>query len=135
MAREVVDPLTCAVTSGTLYDTYTGTKIEIPGQVVQVDHRVAVKDAWRTNAAFWTLEERKRFYNDPLNLESTGGVTNDIKGFKNAKGWLPKKAYRCSYIAAQILVKDKYHLSVTPSEFETMADIIQDCPRDIPVIQ
>ena len=53
---------------------------------------------------------------------------NRSKGDADAATWLPKnKAFRCEYIARQVIVKGKYHLFVTAAEKDTMIRVLKPC--------
>jgi hypothetical protein len=63
----------CVVLSGVLLDRYSGETINfVRGNVtsmeVQIDHVVALSNAWQTGAFKLTLMQRTAFANDPLNL-------------------------------------------------------------------
>ncbi|HJV99762.1 MAG TPA: DUF1524 domain-containing protein [Arthrobacter sp.] len=123
----------CKVQSGTLADPYTGTTISFlrgtaTSSAVQIDHVVALSDAWQKGAQQLTVEQRTAFANDPLNLQSTDGPTNMKKGDGDAATWLPpNKGFRCEYVARQISVKATYSLWVTQAEHDAMARILADC--------
>ncbi|MCU1436129.1 MAG: calcium-binding protein [Pseudarthrobacter sp.] len=123
----------CKVQSGTLADPYTGTTISFlrgsaTSSAVQIDHVVALSDAWQKGAQQLTTEQRTAFANDPLNLQSTDGPTNIKKGDGDAATWLPpNKGFRCEYVARQISVKATYSLWVTQAEHDAMARILADC--------
>jgi len=124
----------CLVLSGTLLDPYTGTTIAfLRGQStsakVQIDHVVALSDAWQKGAQPWSTSRRTAFANDSLNLLAVDGPTNARKGDGDAATWLPpNKAYRCSYAARQVAVKAKYGLWVTGAERDALARILVTCP-------
>lgn len=123
----------CKVQSGTLADPYTGTSINFvrgaaTSTAVQIDHVVALSDAWQKGAQQLTLEQRTALANDPLNLQATDGPTNQQKGDGDAATWLPpNKGFRCEYVARQISVKATYGLWVTQAEHDAMARILGDC--------
>lgn len=123
----------CKVQSGTLADPYTGTTIDFlrgaaTSSAVQIDHVVALSDAWQKGAQQLTAEQRTAFANDPLNLQSTDGPTNMKKGDGDAATWLPpNKSFRCEYVARQISVKATYSLWVTQAEHDAMARILANC--------
>ena len=123
----------CKVQSGTLADPYTGTTIDFlrgtaTSSAVQIDHVVALSDAWQKGAQQLTPQQRTAFANDPLNLQSTDGPTNMKKGDGDAATWLPpNKRFRCEYVARQISVKATYSLWVTQAEHDAMARILGDC--------
>lgn len=123
----------CKVQSGTLADPYTGTTISFlrgsgTSSKVQIDHVVALSDAWQRGAQQLTMEQRTAFANDPLNLQATDGPTNQKKGDGDAATWLPpNKGFRCEYVARQISVKATYSLWVTQAEHDAMARILAGC--------
>lgn len=123
----------CKVQSGTLADPYTGTNISFlrgtaTSSAVQIDHVVALSDAWQKGAQQLTADQRTAFANDPLNLQATDGPTNMKKGDGDAATWLPpNKGFRCEYVARQISVKATYGLWVTQAEHDAMARILADC--------
>ncbi|MDQ0679758.1 hypothetical protein QFZ30_003140 [Arthrobacter pascens] len=123
----------CKIQSGNLADPYTGTNIAFlrgttTSTAVQIDHVVALSDAWQKGAQQLTTEQRTAFANDPLNLQSTDGPTNMKKGDGDAATWLPpNKGFRCEYVARQISVKATYTLWITRAEHDAMARILADC--------
>ena len=124
----------CLVLSGTLIDPYSGEKIAFERGVatssdVQIDHVVALSNAWQTGAFKLTYEKRLAFANDPMNLLAVKGRLNSQKGDGDAATWLPpRKDIRCAYVAQQIVVKAKYGLWVTPPEKAAMLGLLSKCP-------
>ncbi len=130
----------CVVESGTLVDRYSGETINfvkgnISSMEVQIDHVVALSNAWQTGAFKLTADQRKALSNDPLNLFAVKGRLNSQKGDGDAATWLPPlKSFRCSYVAQQIAVKAKYSLWVTAPEKAAMVSILAKCPtQKVPV--
>lgn len=123
----------CTVLSGMLDDPYTGEMINFvrgrsTSDEVQIDHVVALSDAWQKGAQQLEFTDRVVFANDPLNLLSVDGPANQAKGDKDAASWLPpNKAYRCRYVARQIAVKQKYDLWVTEAEKAAMKRVLNGC--------
>lgn len=124
----------CVVAAGTLNDPYTGSVINfVRGQntsaAVQIDHVVALSDAWQKGAQQLTADQRRQLANDPYNLLAVDGPSNQQKSDGDAATWLPSnKSYRCSYVARQIGVKAKYALWVTQAEHDAMANVLAGCP-------
>ena len=124
----------CVVLSGTLLDRYSGESINfirgnITSMEVQIDHVVALSNAWQTGAFKLTAEQRKALANDPMNLFAVKGRLNSQKGDGDAATWLPPlKSFRCTYVAQQIAVKAKYSLWVVPPEKAAMLSILAKCP-------
>ncbi|MGI5130974.1 HNH endonuclease family protein [Pseudonocardia sp. CA-107938] len=125
----------CVVRSGILYDRYTGRTITFergPNSAdVQIDHVVALSDAWQKGAQQLDPLQRTSLANDPLNLVATDGPTNQSKGDSDAASWLPpNKSARCAYVARQIAVKQRYHLWVTAAERYAMDQVLASCPAE-----
>ena len=130
----------CVVASGTLIDRYSGETINfVRGNVtsmeVQIDHVVALSNAWQTGAFKLSADQRKALANDPLNLFAVKGRLNSQKGDGDAATWLPPlKSFRCTYVAQQIAVKAKYSLWVVAPEKAAMLAILAKCPgQKVPV--
>jgi hypothetical protein len=125
----------CVVLSGILLDRYSGETINfVRGNVssmeVQIDHVVALSNAWQTGAFKLSVVQRTAFANDPMNLFAVKGRLNSQKGDGDAATWLPPlKSFRCAYVAQQIAVKAKYSLWVTAPEKEAMVRILSACPK------
>lgn len=123
----------CIVQSGVLNDPYTGKVINFVRGVktslaVQIDHVVALSNAWSTGAQKLSYATRVQLANDPLELLAVDGPTNGSKSDSDAASWLPRAAYRCAYVARQIAVKRKYKLWVTTSEKGAMTAVLATCP-------
>lgn len=120
----------CVVLTGTLNDPYTGNNIRFQrgrdtSEAIQIDHVVALSDAWQKGAQSMNDTNRIEFANDPINLLSVDGPTNQKKGDGDAATWLPPQtSYRCEYVSKQIDVKAKYGLWVTQAEKTAMTDVL-----------
>lgn len=123
----------CVVIAGVLADPYTGRSIpfaKADAAAVQIDHVVALSDAWQKGAAGWSAGQRLVFANDPLNLLAVDGPSNASKSDGDTATWLPPdKSYRCRFVARQVAVKAKWELSVTPAERDAMTRVLGKCPE------
>lgn len=125
----------CKIASGTFREPYVGRSATFrrgaeSSKAVQIDHVVALGDAWQKGAQQLTLKERQNLANDPLNLIAADGPANQEKSASDAASWLPKnKALRCHYVARQISVKSAYGLWVTQAEKDAMARVLGSCPQ------
>ena len=132
LANEKLDDK-CRVQSGRLDDPYTGKTIQFQrgketSQRVQIDHVVALSDAWQKGAQQLPREEREKLANDPLNLLAVDGPANQAKSDGDAATWLPaNKPFRCQYVERQVAVKRRYRLWVTSAEKDAMARILSSC--------
>ncbi len=122
----------CVVLTGTLAEPYIGRTVVFEKSHaidVQIDHVVALSDAWQKGAQLLTAAQRLAFANDPLNLLAVDGRTNEAKGDGDAATWLPpNKPFRCAYVARQIAVKARYVLWTTAAEHAAMARVLATCP-------
>jgi len=127
----------CHVLSGILNDPYTGKTINFirgagTSGDVQIDHVVALGDAWQKGAQLLTKEKRTELANDPLELLAVDGSSNMDKSDGDAATWLPpNKAFRCQYVARQVAVKQKYSLWVTQAEHDAIQLILANCPNQM----
>lgn len=125
----------CKINSGKLHDPYTNKQIEfkrgkLTSSAVQIDHVVALSDAWQKGAQQLSFEKRIEFANDGLNLLAVDGPANMQKSDGDAATWLPPhKAFRCQYVTRQISVKKKYELWITQAEHDVMKRIVTTCSK------
>lgn len=122
----------CQILTGTLEDPYTGKNIEFSRSknpsAVQIDHVVALSDAWQKGAQQLSAEKRVEIANDPLNLLAVDGPANQQKSDGDAATWLPaNKNFRCEYVKRQVSVKKKYTLWVTQAEKDAIKSVLASC--------
>lgn len=122
----------CVVATGLLDDPYTGTLVHFvrgDGSLVDIDHVVALGNAWVTGAQQWPIRKRAALANDALNLLAVDSGANRQKGDGDTATWLPPaKGFRCEYVARQVAVKAKYALWVTQAEAAAMRHVLSTCP-------
>ena len=128
----------CTVAFGLLHDPYTLRVVTHasgpqpagdPFRGVQIDHVVALSDAWASGADRLSQRERLALANDPANLLAVSGPANQSKSDRSADAWSPENAdYACALTARQVGVKDAYGLSVTRAEKRAMAETLAQCP-------
>lgn len=140
--RELGDSATldgCDVVAGSFTEPYTGSEMQFYqksdfSSKIQIDHIVALSDAWQKGAQYKTKEERYAMATDPLNLIAVDSSANQQKSDGDAATWLPpNKAFRCQYVARQVSVKYKYALWVTEAEHDAIANILENCLKE-PVV-
>ncbi|MDQ0756134.1 HNH endonuclease family protein [Arthrobacter sp. B3I4] len=124
----------CRIGAGTFQEPYTGRTTQFQrgtdsSKAVQIDHVVALGDAWQKGAQQLSAVQRQHLANDPLNLVAADGQANQDKSAADAATWLPpNKSFRCHYVARQISVKAAYRLWVTPAEKDAMKRVLGACP-------
>ncbi len=151
LARDLKDAVKnpkCQVTSGTLSDPYTGQTISFrrgrnTSSAVQIDHVVALLDAWESGARDWDQAKRVQYANSPDVLLASDGPANMAKGSGlDVNGtalyrpqdsgapdvWMPdNKAYRCDYMAKRATIKSKWGLTMTPREKQQTVSVLSQC--------
>jgi len=120
----------CKVIAGLLLDPFSGKVITFSSTKsnIDIDHVVALSNAWQTGAAYFDKTKRAAIANDPLNLIAVDAKLNRQKSDGDAATWLPPlKNYRCDYVARQIAVKAKYGLWVTQPEKGAIIKLLEMC--------
>ena len=130
----------CTVAAGTLLEPYTGQQVAFrrgaeSSKNVQIDHVVALGDAWQKGAQQLTARQREHLANDPLNLIAADGPANQDKSASDAATWLPpNRNFRCHYVARQISIKAAYRRWVTPAEKDAMKRVLGSCPNQQTIV-
>lgn len=136
LARDLTNAVTsdgCKVTAGTLQDPYTNTTINFKrgkdtSADVQIDHIIALNEAWGSGANQWDQQTREQFANDPANLMAVDGPTNGSKSAKDAAKYVPdNEEFVCTYVTRQITLKAHYGLSVDKAESKALNNIMEGC--------
>lgn len=126
----------CNVVAGEYDEPYTGehkkfTVREEISKGVQIDHVVALSDAWQKGAQYMESDVRYSIATDPLNLLAVDAAANEKKSDGDAATWLPpNKRFRCQYVARQVSVKYKYGLWISEAEKDAMASVLMNCPNE-----
>jgi hypothetical protein len=123
----------CTVLAGTLEEPYTGEResfVRGPDSAdVQIDHVVALADAWATGAQQWTSAKRLAFANDPANLLAVAGQANQDKGDGQPATWMPPNhAFWCQYAVQFAAVLRGYGLPVDAPSAAVLRDAAASCP-------
>ena len=151
LARDLADPVrdaACRVESGILSDPYTGRRIvfergERTSMSVQIDHVVALQDAWASGAWRWSRERRVEYANSAdvllavsgrANSSKGAGVDFDATGRWRSQGtgapdlWMPDdETYRCEYTIRRVGVKNAWGLSMTEREAQETRLLLASC--------
>ena len=126
-----VDPFRCFVVEGDWLSPYDGVMVSDRTRV-DIDHVVALKEAWDSGAWAWTPLQRTAFANDtsdPRSLRATSASSNRSKSDKDPSNWLPPRAaFRCTYVAEWVAIKARWGLSMDESEFGRVRNLLNsDC--------
>ncbi len=127
-----VDPSGCGVLAGQWLSVYDGVTVTHPA-VLEVDHVVALKEAWDSGAWQWDVARRAEFANDLVDARTLRAVTahsNASKGQADPSNWLPSnEAFVCTYLADWIAIKARWELSMDQSEFGRIGNVLGErCP-------
>lgn len=118
----------CAVSVGDWYSAYDDTWFTDPGDL-EIDHVVALKEAWDSGAWAWDAERREAFANDmeePAALIAVSAASNGSKGDADPSNWIPPhEDDQCRFIAAWVVVKAKWSLSMDQSEFGRIRNLLR----------
>lgn len=120
----------CLALSGTLHDPYTGAQLpynRFKASDIEIDHVVALGDAWRSGASEWNADRRQQFANDVGNLLAVQKQANQDKGSKTPDQWKPRQAYWCDYARRWIGVKTRWSLTVQPTEKIALSTMLETC--------
>lgn len=126
----------CIVISGEFDEPYTGKHLVFIDKSsitkgLQIDHVVALSNAWQTGAQYKEQSVRYQIATDPLNLLAVDGPANEQKSDADAATWLPaNKKFRCAYVARQVSVKYKYKLWITAPEKSAIEKVLANCPNE-----
>ena len=120
----------CTVVSGTWYSPYDGVTWTEPSQL-QIDHVVALSEAWKSGAYAWTTQQRTNYANDLTDsrtLLAVTGSVNQSKSDKDPTEWLPPlAAHRCTYLADWVLVKVRWSLTMDEAEHAAVRSALAGC--------
>jgi Protein of unknown function (DUF1524) len=118
----------CTVTTGrwfSWYDEETWTQ----ASDVDIDHVVALKEAWDSGAREWDDDTRELYANDLGDPRSLVGVTDNVNQSKSDRDpaeWLPEFKV-CQYVRHWVVVKLRWRLAVDPTERTALRDLAGNC--------
>lgn len=131
ISKPQVDPYRCYVVAGDWYSKYDGKTLRDRSDV-DIDHVVALKEAWDSGAWAWSRSQRQAFANDLTDRRTLIAVTDRVNASKSDKdpsNWMPPlKSYWCTYLGDWISVKARWGLSMDQSEFGRIKNLLaSDC--------
>jgi hypothetical protein len=116
----------CSVLKGRWYSRYDGATWTLASDV-DIEHRVALKEAWESGARSWTAADRQRFANDGYgpSLEAITDNVNSSKGDRDPAQWLPPLvSNRCDYAIKWVAVKYRWRLTMDTAEKTKLSSIL-----------
>ena len=120
----------CTVTGGEWLSVYDGYRTDDPSEL-EVDHLVALHEAWKSGADGWSADRREAFAADvghPGALVAVTAAMNRSKGDKDPAVWQPpNRAAWCLYAADWVTVKLRWGLSVDAAELRALRNMLAGC--------
>lgn len=116
----------CTVTSGRWESPYDGGTVLLTPDGVDIDHLVALANAWESGAWRWNDDRRASFANDlthPEHLVAVSASINRAKGARSPDQWMipsRSKETRCAYLVNWVVIKARWGLSITSRELDTL---------------
>ena len=132
LISESEDPVTvgsgCSLSGGRWFSYYDRVSWTNPADI-DIDHMVALAEAWDSGARTWTDAVRRDFANDLGDYRTLVGVTDDVnqaKGDKDIREWLPTYD-QCRYLREFVAVKLRWRLTVDSGEKAAMSSLAGTC--------
>ena len=120
----------CTVDSGRWVALYTGTIIEVAGDL-DIDHMVPLANAHRSGGWAWSAQRKRAYANDMSlggHLIAVTASANRSKGAKGPEEWQPPDTgHRCDYAINWITVKATWGLTATVAEWAALEDMLSTC--------
>ncbi|MBU6280421.1 MAG: DUF1524 domain-containing protein [Actinomycetales bacterium] len=118
----------CEVIGGRWVSLYDGSVVS-DASALDIDHVVALSEAWDSGAWRWNAGRRARFANDlgyPLALFAVTAGSNRSKSDQDPAEWVPE-AGRCRFAKAWIGVKFRWRLAVDSRERMALQQLLRGC--------
>ena len=118
----------CSVATGQWFSYYDRVSWTAASDV-DIDHVVALAEAWDSGARTWTTSRRQSFANDLGDSRSLVAVTDNVnqsKGDQDPSTWLPTYD-QCRYILEWTAVKIRWGLTVDTAEKNTLTSLGSQC--------
>ncbi|MDQ3573609.1 MAG: HNH endonuclease family protein [Actinomycetota bacterium] len=126
-----VDPSGCRVVAGDWLSPYDGRRTNLPRDL-DVDHVVALAEAWDSGADGWDTARRQAFANDlenPVSLIAVTSAANRSKGDEDPAQWQPpRREAWCSFATDWVTVKIRWGLSADAAEVRALEVLLKACP-------
>lgn len=119
----------CTVVKGKWVSYYDGVTTTDPS-TFDIDHMVALGEAYGSGAATWDAATREAYANDLGDKRSLVAVTaasNRSKSDRDPAEWLPKKNV-CRYVAEWTAVKIRWSLTADAVEKRKLLSLANNCP-------
>lgn len=134
-SRAQVDPYGCKVVAGDWFSAYDGLTFSDPSEL-DIDHVVALAEAWDSGASGWDASRRRAFANDlahPEALQAVSASSNRSKSDLDPGQWKPTRdAAWCQYARDWVSVKKAWDLSADQNEIDDLKVMLRTCDGSSP---
>jgi uncharacterized protein DUF1524 len=125
-----VDPYGCKVSAGDWVSLYDGLSFDNPSEL-DIDHVVALAEAWDSGASGWDAARRRAFANDldhPEALRAVSASSNRSKSDLDPAQWKPlRESAWCEYATDWVTVKVAWDLSADEDEVADLRVMLGTC--------
>jgi hypothetical protein len=125
-----VDPSGCRVLAGDWRSIYDGATTDDP-LALEVDHLVALKEAWVSGAWAWSPARLHAFANDlghPGTLVAVSSAMNQSKSDRDPGSWQPPdRSAWCLYATDWLAVKARWGLTMDAAEATGVRSMLAGC--------
>ncbi|HEU5000537.1 MAG TPA: metallophosphoesterase, partial [Lapillicoccus sp.] len=119
----------CTLTRGKWRSRYDGA-VRTSIKDLVADPLVGLREAWQSGAHRWSPVTRRQLRNDlgyPSTLIGVTKASATAKAGREPTDWLPRKAFRCSYLAQYVAVKWRWRLAVDRAERTLLKSRLAAC--------
>ena len=120
----------CKKLKGPWYSIYDDKTLSDPRKL-EIDHVVALAEAWDSGAATWSKAQKASFANDlsPYSLQAVTTTINRFKSDKDFGEYKPRTSKaKCFLANAVVITKWRWDLSVDKKEFDSLKTTLKSCP-------
>lgn len=123
----------CSLAGGRWFSAYDGVATTDPS-TFDVDHVVALAEAWDSGGSPWASSRRQEFANDlgyDGSLIAVSASSNRSKSDRDPAEWKPpRRDYWCTYAVTWVNVKIRWALTADSSEVAALTQMLGRCPAD-----
>jgi hypothetical protein len=120
----------CDIEGGRWYSAYDGQTLTDASDI-DIDHVVALAEAWDSGASSWRSDRRKAFANDlgfGGSLIAVSSSSNRSKSDEDPAEWQPPVAsYRCEHARIWVAVKKRWELTADQQEISALNEMLATC--------
>jgi hypothetical protein len=123
----------CTVVAGDWVSVYDGAEIDDPAEL-EIDHVVALHEAWQSGGKEWDAAMREAFGNDlddPATLVAVTSRANQQKSDRDPAEWRPpRRDAWCAFARDWVAIKVRWELTADTAEVRSLRDLLTSCFDD-----